>query len=86
MVYERLQLRITHLVLYFDYTQPSVTPSEKDPSWSFTELPSQTTSKPTQETKSDVGLQPSKVETKASGRQKIPEVTDVAIGPKFLCF
>ncbi|XP_022637946.1 mucin-5AC-like [Vigna radiata var. radiata] len=53
--------------------KPSVTPSEKDPSWSFTELPSQTTSKPTQETKSDVGLQPSKVETKASGRQEIPE-------------
>ncbi|XP_027941008.1 probable ADP-ribosylation factor GTPase-activating protein AGD14 [Vigna unguiculata] len=49
--------------------KPSVTPSEKDPSWSFTEQPSQTTSNPTQETKSD----PSKVENKASGRHEIPE-------------
>lgn len=86
MVSERLLLRITHLVLWFDYTQPSVAPSEKDSSWSFTELPSPTTSKPIQETISDVGSQPSKVETRASGRQELPEVTDVAIGHKFFCF
>ncbi|KAK7377283.1 hypothetical protein VNO80_02705 [Phaseolus coccineus] len=53
--------------------KPSVAPSEKDSSWSFTELPSPTTSKPIQETISDAVSQPSKVETRASGRQELPE-------------
>ncbi|CAJ1972158.1 unnamed protein product [Sphenostylis stenocarpa] len=54
-------------------TRPSVAPCGNDSSWSLTELSSQTTSKPTQETRPDVGSQPSKVEIWASGRQELPE-------------
>ncbi|XP_015937129.1 uncharacterized protein LOC107462954 isoform X1 [Arachis duranensis] len=44
-----------------------------DPSSAFTELSPQTNSKPTQETKSDVGLKPSTVENRSTGRMELPE-------------
>ncbi|RDX70618.1 putative ADP-ribosylation factor GTPase-activating protein AGD14, partial [Mucuna pruriens] len=53
--------------------QPSVAPSTTESLCAFTELSSQTTSKPTQETRPDVGSQLSKVETKSSGRKELPE-------------
>ncbi|KAL2318309.1 hypothetical protein Fmac_032185 [Flemingia macrophylla] len=51
---------------------PSVAPTTNDSSSAF-ELSSQTTSKPTQETIPDIGSQLSKVETRSSGRQALPE-------------
>ncbi|KAH1203190.1 putative ADP-ribosylation factor GTPase-activating protein AGD14 [Glycine max] len=50
-----------------------VAPSTNNSSWGFTELSSQATSKPTQETKPDAGSQLSKVETRSSGRMELPE-------------
>ncbi|KAL1300955.1 uncharacterized protein LOC107614533 isoform X2 [Arachis ipaensis] len=44
-----------------------------DPSSAFTELSPQTNSKPTQETKSGVGLKPSTVENRSTGRMELPE-------------
>ncbi|XP_061359577.1 uncharacterized protein LOC133303650 [Gastrolobium bilobum] len=53
--------------------QPSVAPDTHDSSSAFTELSSQTTSKPTEDTRPDVSSQPSKVETRSSGRKELPE-------------
>ncbi|KAG5098422.1 hypothetical protein JHK82_048276 [Glycine max] len=53
--------------------QLPVAPSTNNSSWGFTELSSQATSKPTQETKPDAGSQLSKVETRSSGRMELPE-------------
>ncbi|TKY58195.1 ADP-ribosylation factor GTPase-activating protein AGD14 [Spatholobus suberectus] len=53
--------------------QPSVAPSTNDSSCAFTKLSSQITSKPTQETRPDVGSQPGKVETRSSERKELPE-------------
>ncbi|KAJ1438210.1 putative ADP-ribosylation factor GTPase-activating [Sesbania bispinosa] len=53
--------------------QPSVSPITNDSSRAFTEPFSQTTSKPIQDTRPDVGSQPSRVETKSIGRKELPE-------------
>lgn len=66
--------------------QPSVAPNTHDSLRAFTELSSQTTSKPTQDTRPNVGSQPSVVETRSSGRMELPEVIDVTICHNIFCF
>ncbi|XP_027332921.1 probable ADP-ribosylation factor GTPase-activating protein AGD14 [Abrus precatorius] len=53
--------------------QPSIAPNTNDTSSVFAEPSSQITSKPTQETRLDVGSKFSNVETRSSGRMELPE-------------
>ncbi|KAK7293596.1 hypothetical protein RJT34_16466 [Clitoria ternatea] len=57
--------------------QPLVNPNSNDSSLALNQVSSQTTSKPTQDTRPYVGFHPSKVETRSSGRMELPEPPSV---------